>query len=777
MNEAEYKAFLDSKHIHIEPRGFDYPPDALPSALFDWQRRAVVWALRTGCAALFEDCGMGKTLQQLAWAEAVAKHTGRPVIVLTPLAVAEQTRREAEKFGIRVPVRVVRDAACVAEGINICNYEKLHLLDASVFGGVVLDESSILKSYMGKTKRALVDAFASCPYRLACTATPAPNDHLELGNHAEFLGVMQSYEMIARWFDNDSMTAGGYTLKPHAAKDFWRWVASWAVCIDRPSAIGGCDDGFTLPELRQHNHTVSLPLAVEEGSEALFSDADMSATTMHKEKRRSAALRAEKAAEIANATDEQVIVWCDTNYEADELMKRIPDAIEVRGSMDDDERETNLAAFTTGKARVIVTKPEIAGFGLNWQHSHIAVFVGLSFSYERFYQAVRRQYRFGQCKTVDAHIITSDAEAACGRIVNAKQIQHEAMKSNMAEAMKEIQMENFGGSKSLRKTHDPIKHDGDGWTLFHGDCVDVTKAMDDNSVGLTVYSPPFSNLYTYSDSMADMGNSEDDAEFIEHYKYLIRDLYRVTIPGRLSVVHCKDMPMYKGRDGSAGLRDFPGMIIRAHEECGWTFHSRVTIWKDPVIEMQRTKNHGLLHKILCKDSCNSRQGMADYLIVFRKWVDGLDEFPSPVCGKSAEARFDKYVGTEGPHMTPNARQNSINIWQRYASPVWFDIRQTNVLGYRDARGEDDTKHICPLQLDVIERSVELWSNPGDLVYSPFNGIGSEGYVSLKCNRKYVGAELKREYVDVAVDNLKRACEERDSVGKDSLFAGIVEPKP
>jgi DNA modification methylase len=767
----DYREFINQKHVFTEPKGFTWNPDLLPAALFDWQRKIVVWALQTGCAALFEDCGLGKTIQQLSWAQAVNQHTNKPVIVLTPLAVSKQTFNEAEHFGIK-RVKMIRSGEDVENGINIINIDRLHLIDASVFSGVVLDESSILKSYMGSTKRTLVDLFANTPYRLACTATPAPNDHLELGNHAEFLGVMQSYEMIARWFDNDSMTAGGYTLKPHAAKDFWRWVASWSVCISKPSDIGGDDTGFDLPKLNQVNHTVVMPLAQDDTGDALFSDSDMSATTLHKEKRRSARLRSKKAAElVAGYHGKQVIVWCDTNYEADELMAQIPNAIEVRGSMKDDERERNLAAFTDGTAPVIVTKPEIAGLGLNWQHSHVCVFVGLSFSFERFYQALRRQYRFGQKYVVDAHIITSDAESACGRLVNAKEVRHESMKMSMADAMKEIQMENFGGSHALSKSPPPIVHPGDGWTLYHGDCVDVTKSLATGSIGLSVYSPPFSNLYTYSDSMADMGNSADDAEFIEHYKFLIRDLLRVTIPGRLSVVHCKDMPMYKGRDGAAGLRDFPGMIIRAHEECGWTYHSRVTIWKDPVIEMQRTKNHGLLHKILCKDSSNSRQGMADYLIVFRKWVDGLDVFPSPVHGKRDDARFDRYVGEEQPNMIGlNARQNSINIWQRYASPVWFDIHQTKVLNnYRDATSEDDVKHICPLQLDVIERSVELWSNPGDLVYSPFNGIGSEGYVSIKMNRKYVGAELKKEYVDVAIDNLKRAADERDAIGKNSLF--------
>ncbi|NBW19337.1 MAG: hypothetical protein EBR82_66310 [Caulobacteraceae bacterium] len=320
-----YDELILAKAKIPQEAGFKAKPINAP--LFDWQKHIVNWAIQQGRCALFEDCGLGKTIQQLAWAEAVVNHTGRPALILTPLAVAGQTAREAKKFGIACDVRVIADSTQVGLGINIVNYERLHLIDATAFAGVVLDESSILKSYMGKTKRTLVDAFSATPYRLACTATPAPNDHLELGNHAEFLGVMQSYEMIARWFDNDSMTAGGYTLKPHAARDFWQWVASWSVCIGTPSDIGSNDAGYRLPKLEQVEHTVVMPLNTDDAGDALFADADMSATTMHKEKRRSAAKRAERAAEIANGTKEQVIVWCDTNYEADELMQQIPDAI------------------------------------------------------------------------------------------------------------------------------------------------------------------------------------------------------------------------------------------------------------------------------------------------------------------------------------------------------------------------------------------------------------------------------------------------------------------
>jgi len=257
-----------------------------------------------------------------------------------------------------------------------------------------------------------------------------------------------------------------------------------------------------------------------------------------------------------------------------------------------------------------------------------------------------------------------------------------------------------------------------------------------------------------------MGNSVDDGEFMTHYSYLAEELYRITRPGRLTAIHCKDLPMYKGRDGAAGLRDFPGEIVKMYESKGWTYHSRVTIWKDPVIEMQRTKNHGLLYKQLCKDSAASRQGMADYMIVMRKW--GNEDEWEPVT-RGGE-RFHDYKGTtaNGPAAKDIARARtkaeeerlySIAVWQRYASPVWFDIDQTDVLNYKLAKEKDEERHICPLQLGVIERSIELWSNPGETVFSPFTGIGSEGYMARKMGRKFVGVELKKSYFDIACRNL------------------------
>jgi DNA modification methylase len=277
---------------------------------------------------------------------------------------------------------------------------------------------------------------------------------------------------------------------------------------------------------------------------------------------------------------------------------------------------------------------------------------------------------------------------------------------------------------------------GQGWTLYHGDCVRAMKSVETDSIGLSVFSPPFSNLYIYSDYLEDMGNCASHAEFFVHFSYLIEELYRVTIPGRLCAVHCNDQTRQKGVEGVTGLYDFPGDIIRAFEAKGWTFHSRVTIWKDPVIEMQRTKNIGLLHKQLKKDSCASRMGRADYVLAFRKNILNEANAPHPV----------EHTAEEFP----------VEQWQKWASPVWMDIRQTHVLQYQDAKDTEDERHICPLQLDVIERCITLWSNPGNLILSPFAGIGSEGYQALLMGRRFVGIELKDSYFEIACRNMNAA---------------------
>jgi DNA modification methylase/superfamily II DNA or RNA helicase len=820
MLSTNYDDFLATKHVRVDHYGFDADESALNPFLFDWQRAVVRWWLKLGRAGGFEDCGLGKTLQELAWAEAIIRGGhGKRALILAPPAVGQQTKREAEKFGIGVDVRVCRRQTEVMSGITITNYERLHLFDTAAFDAVVLDESSILKSYMGKTKQALLAAFKNTRYRLAATATPAPNDHLELGNHGDFLGVMRANEMLARWFINDAAQAGNYRLKKHAEDDYWKWVASWAVSVSKPSDLGDySDEGFCLPPLDLVEHVLGDQGFLEESATRKFS-----ATGMHEEKRRAANERAEYATELVRREpNEPWVIWCETNYEADALRAAMPDAFEVRGSQSIDEKESLLNAFTKGEIQKLITKADIAGFGLNWQHCANTIVAGHGYSYEKFYQLIRRFYRFGQQRSVHCYLILTAAERAIAETLHEKSEKHELMKSKMCEHMQVWQQANLRGELPLSKPPKPVRYaEGDResglgnreesagearpsdlqppayslkpelpeWQLWHGDCVEVARGMEADSIDFCIHSPPFSNLYIYSDSTADMGNAKDHAEFFAHYEFLIKELYRVTVPGRLCAVHCKDLPLYKGRDGAAGLYDFPAQITGAFERHGWVFHSRVTIWKDPVTEMQRTKNHGLLHRQLCKDSSYSRQGMADYLLVFRKWNDD-GAFSRPVTLGTPYCRFTGYVGEYGPpdsyqplpveqlSTLEKADPYSIAVWQRYASPVWFDINQMRVLNYRLGRDDKDEKHICPLQLDVIERAVELWTNPGDVVYDPFNGIGSSGYVALRSGRCYVGSELKDSYVRESLKNFERAIEERERAKVDpqpTLFDLDSEP--
>jgi hypothetical protein len=433
---GHYDAFIASKRRHTVEAGFNATLDAYN--LFPFQADTVRWALSLGRAAIFADTGLGKTFMQLAWAREVASHTGRPVLLLAPLAVAEQTIREAGKFGID-GVHVVACADDVMPGVNVTNYDKLHRFDSDAFSGVVLDESSILKNAQGRTRNKIIAAFSQTPYRLACTATPAPNDYGELGNHAEFLGVMDEAIMKARWFINDlGDILAPWRLKKHAEKAFWRWVVSWARCIGKPSDMGDySDDGYNLPQLIETVHHVDVDLTGGREDGMLFRVPDMSATAIHAEKRRTCEDRARKvAALVASEPDEPWVIWCDTNYDQDAVTALLPGAIDVRGNMTPEQKAAGLLRFSD-EGGIVVTKPKIAGMGLNWQHSARTAFVGGSYSYEGYYQAIRRQWRFGQTREVHAHVVMAKTETALWYAIRRKAADHERMKEMMFRISKD----------------------------------------------------------------------------------------------------------------------------------------------------------------------------------------------------------------------------------------------------------------------------------------------------------------------------------------------------
>lgn len=435
-HESAYERFLAGKHLAVPSHPV---PRSVPIGehLFPFQRQVVEWALARGRAAIFADCGLGKTAMQLEWARHIAL-TGERVLIVAPLAVAQQTVREGERFGVEVRYALDENDALGAP-IAITNYERFDRFDIDLYAGVVLDESSILKSFMGATKRALIERCADVPYRLACTATPAPNDHLELGNHADFLGVLGSHEMIARWFINDTSTFGTYRLKGHAVVPFWDWVASWAVCIGSPSDLGFSDEGYTLPELTTTPHVVDIDVTEDRGN-ALMRMPDMSATGIHREKRRSIGARAAKVADLVAAEpEEQWLIWCETNYEADALTAAIPGAVEVRGSGSLYAKESAALDFIEGRIRVLITKSSIFGLGLNFQHCARTAFVGATFSYEDFYQSTRRLWRFGQTRPVHAHVALARTELPVWSILSAKRDGHDEMRVQMSAAMRRAQ--------------------------------------------------------------------------------------------------------------------------------------------------------------------------------------------------------------------------------------------------------------------------------------------------------------------------------------------------
>lgn len=712
----DYLKFLEGKQKTHVLSGFDVNENELNGYMFPFQKFIVKRALKAGKYAIFADCGLGKTLMQLEWANRVSKQTNKPVLILAPLAVSGQTIKEGEKFGINV---------CKYDGseapIQISNYEQLDNIDCSKFAGVVLDESSILKNFEGQTKKLIIDSFESTPYKLACTATPSPNDPMELGNHAEFLDVMSRNEMLAMYFVHDGGETAKWRLKGHSTKLFYQFVGSWAIMLNKPHDIGFEMEGYHLPCLNLLERQIITP---KRDNGLLFNDAIISATNFNQELRLTKVERLDEAAKIVNDSDENFIIWIKQNEEGEALKKLIPGAVEVKGSDSPEYKEKMLLGFANNEFRVLITKTKIAQFGLNYQNCRNQIFASLDFSFEGLYQAIRRSYRFGQKNEVNIYLITTDTMANVKQSIDQKQKQFEIMQDEMSKAVNA----NLSGKLMASADYDTEEVKNDQYFIKRGDCVQLIKDVKDESIGLSVFSPPFAELYTYSSHLEDMGNSKDYNEFLTQFGFLIKELHRVMMQGRNVAVHCMDLPIQKGKEGFIGLRDFSGMILKAFEEAGFIYHSRITIWKDPVVEMQRTKALGLLHKQVKKDSTMSRVGIPDYVMIFRK--DG--------------ERVNPVTNTDIP----------VDLWQKYASPVWMDIDYGNTLqGYRNGREDNDEKHICPLQLDTIERLIHLYSNKGDTVFTPFMGIGSEVFQAVKMDRYGIGFELKESYFDLAKSNL------------------------
>jgi len=738
-----YQEFLASKRIQAHLVGVEVDAGAVHSMLFPFQRDIAVWALRKGRAAIFLECGLGKTFIQLEWARLLDV----PTLIVAPLSVARQTVREARKIGI--DVHYTRDGSDIAPGINITNYEMVGHFDAAAFGAVVLDESSILKALSGHTRRIVTSMFSDTPYRLCCTATPAPNDHVELGTHAEFLGICTEAEMRSMFFINankehtffvddvayrkkgSNKNGQEWRLKHSAEVPFFHWLASWAVSMTTPSDLSYKDDGFVLPPMNILPEFVASETGASEG-ELFFMKlrgiADRSKVRRSTLPRRLDALLS-RVADDPN----QWIVWCGLDAESAAATAAIPGAVEVKGSDTPEYKAERFEAFQDGKFRVLVSKGRIAGFGLNFQQAHKMAFLGLNDSWELWYQCCRRMWRFGQTEPVDVHVILSENESEIYQNIMRKDAMARRLRARLIDQVRTYEEDELNAREAAVPAVEDRVERGETWTAMQGDSCERLREIPDQSIDLSVYSPPFADLFTYTDSPHDLGNSRGWDEFFRHYAFIVRDVLRVTKPGRITCVHTSDIPAMQSRDGFIGVRDFPGEVIRCYEREGWQFIGRAFVQKNPQAQAIRVKSKALLFVQLRKDSADSRPALIDQVLLFK--APGENAVP--------------VVPVENGEIDNET-------WIEWAHGIWVGIRETDTLQVAEGRGADDEKHVCPLQLGTIERCVKLYSNPGETVLSPFMGIGSEGYQSVKLGRRFIGCELKESYFQLAVRNLCRA---------------------
>ncbi len=669
------------------------------------------------------------TLMQSEW----TRHFEGKRLIVAPLGVTIQTPKEAmHHLGLEVRY-VTSSKEMDSDGVYITNYEKaVKHFDFTQLSAIVLDESSILKSLQGKMRRELTDMAECVPYRLCCTATPAPNDVTELGRHAEFLGVMKNEEMLARFFVNDPKVnaktggIGGWRLKGHASEEFYKWLASWAIAIMKPSDLGYDDTGYDLPSLTITPHFIESNY-VPAGQ--LFFTELKGVTDRAKVRQGTLEERCAYAATLVNYSPQQWLVWHGLNEEGDLLNSLIPDSEIIEGSTPDEKRLDILERFLSGETRVLITKPKIFGFGMNFQHCYSCAFVGIDDSFESLYQSIRRVYRFRQVNPVNVEIILSDVQRGIFENVAGKQKQYTDMMQNLVNQVRKYEIEELRGMSSDRQEYSTADDKNDFWHLMLGDSCERMAEIPDETVHLTVSSIPFGDRFVYSDSPRDLGNSDDD-EFYAQLELIAKETLRITKKGRNCAIHVQQIRTTKTYDGVLGLQDFRGDVIRCYQKAGWVFYGETTIDKNPQTQATRTKHVSLLFHTLRKDSAMNAPALGDYILLFKK--AGENEVP----------------------IHPDCTEQE---WIEWAHPVWYDIRETAVLNnYRDGKGGNDERHICPLQLPLIARAITLWSNRGEVIFDPFAGIASTLYEAIRLGRKGLGIELKPEYYKVAMKNLRQA---------------------
>lgn len=826
---GDYLDFLRSKVVTAPVSGFEVADEELSPALKPHQRDAVRWALKGGRRALFESFGLGKTVQELEFCRQVVRHEGGQALLVLPLGVRQEFVRDAQELLHMEPpvyVRTMSEVKACSAPLVMTNYERVRDgdIDPQYFCCTSLDEASVLREFGSKTYQTFLEKFSGVKYKLVSTATPSPNRYKELIHYAGYLEIMDTGQALTRFFQRDSTKANNLTLYPHKEEEFWLWVSTWALFITKPSDLGYDDAGYDLPPLEVRTHVIYHDYnQVEEadGQRMVDRDTAMSLKEAAREKRESIDARVAKAAEIVSSDpDAHFILWHDLEAERHALKKAIPGVVDIYGSMDYDKREQRVLQFANGECRLFATKKSLSGSGCNFQrHCYRAIFVGISYEFNDFIQAIHRIYRFLQTERVIIDLIYTEAESAIYLVLMEKWKQHEYLLEKMQGILKQYGIGGVPAEQAMLRSIgvDSVIQRGTNWTAIHGDCVEETAKMEENSLDMILTSIPFSNHYEYTPSYNDFGHNEDTKRFFQQMDYLTPHLLRTLKPGRVMAVHVKDRVLFGSVTGMGmpTMEPFHAQCIQHYMKHGFAYFGMITIITDVVRENNQTYRLGWTEQ--CKDGTKMGVGCPEYVLLFRKLPTNRSKaYADDPVRKSKEdytraqwqldahgywrSSGDRLVSKEELETIPVSnlqkayREHSRGTVYDYAEhvalakkldeegrlpatfmvvapgswnlDVWDDINRMRTLNTEQSRRRKQM-HVCPLQLDTVERLINRYTNPGDLVYDPFGGIGTVPLVAIRMGRQGCMTELNPDYYRDAVGYL--TAEEDTSMDNISLF--------
>lgn len=823
-----YLDFLKSK-IQLAPEsGFSVDESELSPALKPHQKASVLWALKGGRRALFQSFGLGKTAEQLEFCRLVVKHQGGQALIVLPLGVRQEFTRDAVQLLHMAPPEYVRNMEEVraAKGqILMTNYERVRDgdIDPAQFTATSLDEASVLRSFGSKTYQTFLDKFKGVKYKLVNTATPSPNKYKELIHYAGYLEVMDTGQALTRFFQRDSTKANNLTLYPHKEDEFWLWVSSWALVLTRPSDLGFDDTGYALPPLDVRKHVVSEEYgrAIDrDGQVKLMNDAATSLTDAAREKRDSIALRVAEAKGIVDSDpDAHFILWHDLEAERHAIKAALPETVDIYGSMDYDERERRVIDFSEGRTRLFATKKSLSGSGCNFQrHCNRAIFVGIDYEFNDFIQAIHRIYRFLQTEQVIIDIIFTEAEEPIYQALMAKWRQHNYLQERMREIVKKYGLNAAAAQLIMARSIgvERVEIKGQNWTAINNDCVEETGRMEENSVGFICTSIPFSNHYEYTPSYNDFGHNEDTTKFFEQMDYLTPNLLRILKPGRVFACHVKDRVLFGNATGMGmpTMEPFHALCIQHYMRHGFAYFGMITVVTDVVRENNQTYRLGWTEQ--CKDGSKMGVGCPEYILLFRKLpTDRSKAYADEPVTKTKEEytraqwQLDAhgYWRSSGDRLMTKSELEQIPVnklqaaYRKYSrdtvysyedhvalakkldadgrlpatfmvvapgswtEQVWDDINRMRTLNTTQSQRRQQL-HVCPLQLDIVDRLINRYSNPGDLVLDPFGGLGTVALEAIKAGRRGYTIELNNDYFRDAVGYLKEFEEKDETI---SLF--------